>query len=136
MFQENFDIVRYMCCSFANTLKAKLKGVSELKWILVNIQDTTEFASQRLNRDTWSNPELKSIIKESFIFWQVRLDAQLQDSNPFQRYFDSAEGGRYCTFYPAASVKPHIAIIDPRTGELMKHWTGFVDAPTLVVERR
>jgi len=33
---------------------------------------------------------------------------------------------RYCRFYPAM-VKPHIGIIDPRTGELVKSWTGFID---------
>lgn len=64
-----------------------------------------------MNRDTWSNKELKETIKEHFIFWQ--------------RFFDSPEGSKYCRFYPVADLKPHIGIIDPRTGELMKYWAGF-----------
>lgn len=39
---------------------------------LVNIQSNTEFASHRLNRDTWAVPTLQDIVRGSFIFLQVR----------------------------------------------------------------
>jgi len=55
---------------------------------------------------------VRSLITESFIFWQ--------------RYFDHEDGSRYCRFYPM-SQKPHISIIDPRTGELIKSWHGFIE---------
>lgn len=80
----------------------------EGKWILVNIQDSTEFSCHVLNRDIWSNKDLKDFIKKSFIFWQ--------------RFYDDSQGSKYCRFYPQAEIRPHIAIIDPRSGELMKYW--------------
>lgn len=42
-------------------------------WLMVNLQDNKEFLCQVLNRDIWSNKEVKSIIKKYFIFYQVRL---------------------------------------------------------------
>jgi hypothetical protein len=38
---------------------------------LVNVQSNSEFASHQLNRDTWSDDTVKTIIRGSFIFWQV-----------------------------------------------------------------
>lgn len=43
------------------------------KWLMVNLQDHTEFSSQCLNRDVWSNLRLKNIIQKFFIFWQVNV---------------------------------------------------------------
>lgn len=40
------------------------------RWLLVNIQDAQEFQCQILNRDLWSNPGVKMIVKEHFVFWQ------------------------------------------------------------------
>lgn len=45
---------------------------NENKWLIVNLQDNTEFACQVLNRDIWSYKELKSTIKKYFVFYQVR----------------------------------------------------------------
>jgi thioredoxin-related protein len=42
------------------------------KWLLVNIQDAGEFQCQTLNRDVWSNDAVKTIIREHFLFWQVK----------------------------------------------------------------
>lgn len=74
----------------------------------MNIQNVQEFPCQVLNRDVWSNVAVKDIVSEHFIFWQI--------------YHDSSEGQRYCQFYNVNSF-PHIAIVDPRTGEKMRHWT-------------
>jgi hypothetical protein len=35
--------------------EAKACAAAEGKWLLVNIQRETEFASHQLNRDTWHN---------------------------------------------------------------------------------
>ena len=40
------------------------------KWLLVNVQDSREFACQMLNRDVWSSEAVKTILREHFIFWQ------------------------------------------------------------------
>jgi len=38
---------------------------------MVNVQNVREFVCQVLNRDVWSDPRVKAIVKENFIFWQV-----------------------------------------------------------------
>eukprot|EP00878_Enallax_costatus_P040513 GHUV01046809.1.p1 GENE.GHUV01046809.1~~GHUV01046809.1.p1 ORF type:complete len:185 (-),score=39.17 GHUV01046809.1:388-942(-) len=43
------------------------------KWLLVNIQSPDEFATHRLNRDTWGDALVQDMLKGSFIFWQVCL---------------------------------------------------------------
>jgi hypothetical protein len=92
--------------------KALLRG----KWLLVNIQTITEFDCQRLNRDTWSDSSLKSLVAESFVLWQVLRESE--------------EGSRYCRFY-SVDILPHIAIIDSRTGERLVKFEGFIDASGL-----
>lgn len=44
---------------------------------LINVQSNSEFASHQLNRDTWSDDTVKTIIRGSFIFWQVRSCSSL-----------------------------------------------------------
>ena len=41
------------------------------KWLLVNIQDRTEFNCHRLNRDTWTDAGVQVTVRESFKLWQV-----------------------------------------------------------------
>lgn len=54
------------------TLKARAAAREGKKWLLINVQDQSEFACQVLNRDLWSDSIVKEILKESFIFLQVR----------------------------------------------------------------
>ena len=42
---------------------------------MVNVQSNDQFGSHQLNRDTWSDPTVASIIMGSFVFWQVGLTA-------------------------------------------------------------
>lgn len=77
------------------------------KWLMINIQDASEFQCQVLNRDVWSNEAVKTILREHFIFWQ--------------QYKESEEAQRYVTFYPVSDW-PYVAILDPRTGEHMVTW--------------
>lgn len=46
--------------------------------MLVNVQDSREFASQVLNRDVWSDDNVKDVIREHFVFWQVFCDIMLK----------------------------------------------------------
>ncbi|KAG0312612.1 hypothetical protein BGZ99_009371 [Dissophora globulifera] len=85
---------------------------NETKWLMVNIQEAGVFACQVLNRDLWSDPSVKEIVKENFIFLQF--------------YSDSAEGKKYIAYYPLKTY-PHIAIIDPRTAERMQVWSKTID---------
>lgn len=97
----------------------KQKALMRNKWLLVNIQTITEFDCQRLNRDTWSDAALKSMVAESFVLWQVLRESE--------------EGGRYCRFYPV-NILPHIAIVDSRTGERLVILEGFIEASALKAE--
>ncbi|KAG0237697.1 hypothetical protein B0O80DRAFT_176637 [Mortierella sp. GBAus27b] len=86
----------------------------ESKWLMVNIQDAGIFACQVLNRDLWSDPDVKEVVRENFIFLQF--------------YSDSAEGKKYTAYYPFKEEFPHIAIIDPRTAERVHVWGTIIDA--------
>lgn len=83
----------------------------ENRWLIVNVQDMSDFSCQVLNRDIWSSDKLREIIKKYFIFWQVAID--------------NADGHRFQVFY-GINVFPYIGIIDPRTGEeKLSYKTGF-----------
>ena len=88
--------------------QCKDEGTKLNKWLLVNVQNSKEFACQVLNRDVWSNQTVKDIIKEHFIFWQI--------------YHEQAEGQRYIQFYNVHEY-PHVSILDPRTGEKLSSFS-------------
>ncbi|ESN96373.1 hypothetical protein HELRODRAFT_189218 [Helobdella robusta] len=95
---------------------AKERGVSENKWLLVNVHNVREFPCQVLNRDVWSSVDVKDIVKNNFIFWQV--------------YSDGLEGMKYMQFYRVLDW-PYLAFLDPRTGELLFQ-CNQVDASTFI----
>ncbi|KAF8099254.1 hypothetical protein N665_0247s0037 [Sinapis alba] len=97
--------------------QAKATSCSEDKWLLVNLQSTTEFSSHMLNRDTWANEAVSQTIKANFIFWQV--------------YDDTTEGRKVCTYYKLESI-PVVLVIDPTTGQKMRMWSGMVEPETLL----
>uniref|UniRef100_A0A914MVD2 Uncharacterized protein n=1 Tax=Meloidogyne incognita TaxID=6306 RepID=A0A914MVD2_MELIC len=41
------------------------------RWLLVNVQNSLEFACAVLNRDIWSAETVKDVVRSNFIFWQV-----------------------------------------------------------------
>jgi hypothetical protein len=94
--------------------KARDEGKEQEKWIIVNIQDPAIFDCQRLNRDIWKNDDIKATVRENFIFMQyAKDDPRGQEYNNY--YFHARD---------SADAYPHIAIVDPRTGEQVKVWSG------------
>ncbi|KAF2842822.1 hypothetical protein M501DRAFT_1012217 [Patellaria atrata CBS 101060] len=93
---------------------ARDQGKEEEKWLLVDIQDSSVFDCQRLNRDIWKNDQIKETIKENFIFMQYSKDDPRGDSY-INYYFHNKD---------IQAAYPHIAIVDPRTGEQVKLWSG------------
>ena len=93
---------------------ARDKGKEELKWILVNVQDPSIFDCQQLNRDIWKHEGIKELVKENFVFMQYSKD--------------DPRGNQYIQYYfplkDSDAAYPHIAIVDPRTGEQVKVWSG------------
>ena len=93
---------------------AREEGRDNQKWLLVNIQDASVFDCQILNRDLWKNASIKDTIKENFIFLQFSKDDPR--AGPYIQY--------YFQGHDVQDNYPHIAIVDPRTGEQMKVWSG------------
>jgi hypothetical protein len=110
MFRPPFEII-----SRLNWEEAREEGKDEKKWLLVNVQDPAIFDCQVLNRDLWKDERVVAVIRESFLFLQYSRNDLRSDG--------------YVQYYFAQSVDipdayPHIAIVDPRTGEQMKIWSG------------
>lgn len=95
--------------------QARQQGKQSEKWLLVNIQDPSIFDCQVLNRDIWKNPGIMETVKENFIFMQYAKDDP-RGNQYIQYYFQGRD---------SASAYPHIAIVDPRTGEQVKVWSGL-----------
>lgn len=109
LFKPPFDLILRTSLDGAKTA-----GRKEQKWILVNIQDQSEFQCQVLNRDFWSNAAVKEIVKKNFILLQYQ--------------HDSPHGQNYLNFYTVDGF-PHISILDPMTGERVRTWVdGMVPA--------
>ncbi|KAF2759251.1 hypothetical protein EJ05DRAFT_499665 [Pseudovirgaria hyperparasitica] len=94
--------------------QARDQGKSEEKWIIVNVQDSAIFDCQVLNRDIWKDAQIKDTIKENFLFMQY-LKEDPQGQQYIQYYFPNRDSN---------DAYPHIAIVDPRTGEQVKVWSG------------
>ncbi|KAK9475756.1 thioredoxin-like protein, partial [Lipomyces japonicus] len=102
LFRPPFDIIsRY------DFDTAKEKGREQKRWLLVNVQDVTDFQCQVLNRDFWSNEAVKETVRENFIFLQFNKDEY--------------DGEEFTQFYPITNY-PYLGILDPRTSEEMKTW--------------
>lgn len=121
LFRPPFDIM------FKGGFEAaRATAREQTKWLMVNIQDPTEFTCQMLNRDLWSDETVKEFVRESFVFLQYACE--------------SPEGKRYLTYYPISKY-PHVAIIDARTGERVHTWesvltpTDFMMQVTEFLER-
>lgn len=110
LFRPPFDLITNLPFSAARD-----EGKENEKWILVNVQDPSIFDCQVLNRDIWKNASIKDTIKEHFLFLQYNKD--------------DPRGQEYINYYFSTmrdneDAYPHIAIIDPRTGEQVKTWSG------------
>jgi hypothetical protein len=95
---------------------ARQVGKDEKKWIMVNVQDMSDFNCQALNRDHWKDENIKSLLKEHFVFLQYEKG--------------DMRGQEYVNFYFGQGHEdpnnyPYVSIIDPRTGEQVKLWSGM-----------
>ncbi|KYR02258.1 UAS domain-containing protein [Tieghemostelium lacteum] len=108
LFKPPLDIL-----TFGSFEDIKIQAQEKHRFVLINVQDASEFACQRLNRDTWSDAKLKELISSNFVFWQVNSTHD--------------EGKWFIQYYPTKEY-PYISIIDPRTGEELAHTYGFTDA--------
>lgn len=120
MYRPPYEIIQHLEFDEARDQAKEVK-----KWILVNIQDTSIFDCQVLNRDIWKAKEVKDTIKENFIFLQY--DKTGIDGMKYVRlYFPHA-----IDVPPTSPLNPFpiIAIVDPRTGEQVKVWSETPKKP-------
>lgn len=103
LFQPPFDIMKTLGFEDARRFARE-----QTKWLLVNIHDLQDFRCQVLNRDFWSDKAVKDVVRENFVFVQYESD--------------SHDGQYYTNLYPFDDF-PHVAILDPRTGEQVKVWS-------------
>ncbi|GAP86107.2 putative ubx domain protein [Rosellinia necatrix] len=96
--------------------EARDEGKVDKKWIMVNLQDLDVFQCQVLNRDVWKDENIKGLVKEHFIFLQYdKREGRAQSY--IQLYFPNGA-------HENSDNYPHLSIIDPRTGEQVKVWSG------------
>lgn len=105
---------------------AREEGRQTERWLLINIQDPSIFDCQVVNRDLWKDPGVRDTVKENFIFLQYNKDDER--GLPYLQYY--FQGSDLPDNYP------HIAIVDPRTGEQVKVWSGapFIKAPEFLMQ--
>ena len=92
---------------------AREEGREEKKWLLVNIQNGNVFDCQALNRDLWKDPSVVETVRENFLFLQYD-QADVRAEQYLNYYFQDHQN---------YDLYPHIAIVDPRTGEQVKVWS-------------
>jgi hypothetical protein len=92
---------------------AREEGREQKKWLLVNIQNGKVFDCQTLNRDLWKDPSVVETVRENFLFLQYD-QADVRAEQYLNYYFQDHENH---------DLYPHIAIVDPRTGEQVKVWS-------------
>lgn len=83
--------------------QARAEAQQEGRWLLANIQTHEEFSSHMLNRDTWKDETIESILRTTYLLWQ--------------RGHTTGDGKAYMRLHHLTEEDlPHIGIIDPRTG--------------------
>jgi hypothetical protein len=92
---------------------AREEGREQKKWLLVNIQNGNVFDCQALNRDLWKDASVVETVRENFLFLQYD-QADVRAVQFLNYYFQDHEN---------YDLYPHIAIVDPRTGEQVKVWS-------------
>ena len=92
MFQGDFEM-------------AKNAARSGGRWLLVNVNKHDIFQCHALNRDVWRDDYVKATISDSLVFWSDSIE--------------NGPGQRFATLYKVTDY-PHVALIDPRTGEQSK----------------
>ncbi|KAI9223867.1 hypothetical protein BC828DRAFT_395693 [Blastocladiella britannica] len=84
---------------------ARTQAKMDERWLLVDLNDSENFACQCLNRDLWKHKRIAELIRDHFVFVQVPRH--------------SAEGNAFFVSYRVQS-SPHVSIIDPLVGEQFK----------------
>lgn len=111
LFRPPYELMARLTWDEARTL-----GKEDKKWILVNLQDMNDFNCQALNRDMWKDQAVRDLVSENFIFMQY--DKDYPDAEEYVALYLPHQSHENPNNYP------HVSIVDPRTGEQVKVWSG------------
>ncbi|KAJ2784752.1 UBX domain protein Ubx2 [Coemansia interrupta] len=112
LFKPPFDIMHQ-----GDFGSARLAARESGKWLLLNIQEVSDFRCQALNRDIWRQQIIKDAVSKDFVFFQISTD--------------TAEGTRLTTMYSATEF-PFVAALDPRTGEMKRMFVKLTNVSDML----
>jgi hypothetical protein len=105
----NMQAPTHLSVSVRSIEDAKSMALSQFKYLLVCVSDPTDFASLALNRDVWRHEMIQQLVPAHFVFWYLE--------------HRSSEGQDMLLRYKKqASELPWVAILDPRTGAVVKEY--------------
>jgi len=99
---------------------AKSTATISEKWLLVYLHDESVFACHELIRDVWRDETVQNLVLCYFTLWQAERNTEA--GQQFIRLYGITDYEEY----------PIIAIIDPRTGQMLKKFNGRMDKNTLI----
>lgn len=105
LFKPPFEIMHH-----GDLQSARRLAQAKHKWIMINLQDVSEFSCQALNRDVWKQEIVKEVVSKNFVFMQTTID--------------TSEGSSLANMYDSQAY-PFIAIVHPKTGELRQKLTRY-----------
>lgn len=111
LFRPPYNLIERVTWDEARDL-----GKDEKRWLLVNLQNPADFHSQALNRDIWKDAAVVALVREHFVFLQYEKGHPAADQYVSFYFPDQA--------HERAETYPHVSIVDPRTGEQVKTWSG------------
>ena len=117
---ELFAPPAHLLLTEATLEDARTEALSKHRHLLVSLHNDLEFACFELVRDVWRNPSVQEFVAQHFALVQFGME--------------TAEGARFARLYQVPSTWPFVAVIDPRTGELLATITGTRE-PNTFLER-
>lgn len=118
---ELFCPPAHLLLTAATLEDARSQALDLHRHLLVSIHNEREFACFALVRDVWNHHAIQEIVGANFALVQFGLE--------------SAEGARFFRLYNVpVNTWPFVAVIDPRTGELLASIAGTHD-PESFLER-
>ncbi|CAK7227608.1 UBX domain protein Ubx2 [Sporothrix bragantina] len=112
LFRPPYDLIERV----SSWDEARSIGKEEKRWILANIQDLSDFQCQALNRDIWKDEAIRQLVRENFLFLQYSKD-DINAQSYINYYMPGGQDENPDNY-------PHIGVVDPRTGEQVKVWSG------------
>lgn len=85
-----------------------------------------------LNRDTWSDLKLKSIIKNNFIMFQAESSSQAALEYVYVFLFFPNKNLHKTSKWYEIKKFPHISVLDGRTGESLLSFDGFISPADII----